>query len=120
MCWICVRHPEGKARNSVSNDVRASRIKALLKNIEVFGIGNVIVTCEYPEKLADNFGAFFDKILVDAPCSGEGMFRKDNKLIKSWESQGPEFYAPIQKNILDNAARMLNCLFNMHIFPNGR
>ena len=91
----------------VSNDVSASRIKALLKNIEVFGIGNVIVTCEYPEKLADNFGAFFDKILVDAPCSGEGMFRKDNKLIKSWESQGPEFYAPIQRNILDNAARML-------------
>lgn len=91
----------------VSNDVSASRIKALLKNIEVFGIGNVIVTCEYPEKLADNFGTFFDKILVDAPCSGEGMFRKDNKLIKSWESQGPEFYAPIQKNILDNAARML-------------
>lgn len=47
----------------VSNDVSASRIKALLKNIEVFGIGNVIVTCEYPEKLADNFGVFLIKYL---------------------------------------------------------
>ncbi len=91
----------------VSNDVSASRAKALLKNIEVFGIGNVLVTCEYPDKLAGIFGGFFDKILVDAPCSGEGMFRKDNKLIKSWESQGPDFFAPLQKNILDSAADML-------------
>lgn len=91
----------------VSNDISASRAKALLKNIEVFGIGNVLITCEYPEKLAEYFGEFFDKILVDAPCSGEGMFRKDSKLIKSWESQGPEFFAPLQRNILDNAAKML-------------
>lgn len=91
----------------VSNDISASRAKALLKNIEVFGIGNVLVTCEYPEKLAERFPNFFDKILVDAPCSGEGMFRKDNKLIKSWVSQGPDFFAPIQKNILNQAAVML-------------
>lgn len=91
----------------VSNDISASRAKALVKNIEVFGIGNVVITCEYPEKLADKYPDFFDKILVDAPCSGEGMFRKDNRLIKSWEQEGPEFYAPIQKNILNAAARML-------------
>ena len=91
----------------VSNDISASRAKALLKNIEVFGIGNVIVTCEYPEKLAERFSDFFDKILVDAPCSGEGMFRKDNKLIKSWESQGPDFFAPIQKGILEAASKMV-------------
>lgn len=91
----------------VSNDISASRAKALVKNIEVFGIGNVIITCEYPDKLADRFPEFFDKILVDAPCSGEGMFRKDNKLIKSWEQEGPEFFAPIQKGILSAAARML-------------
>lgn len=95
----------------VSNDVSASRAKALLKNIEVFGIGNVLLTCEYPDKLAEIFPEFFDKILVDAPCSGEGMFRKDNKLIKSWESQGPEFFAPLQRNIIDQAALMLK--------PNG-
>lgn len=91
----------------VSNDVSASRAKALLKNIEVFGIGNVLLTCEYPDKLAAVFGKFFDKILVDAPCSGEGMFRKDSKLIKSWESQGPEYFAPIQRQILDSAYDML-------------
>lgn len=91
----------------VSNDISASRAKALLKNVEVFGIGNVLVTCEYPEKLEEKFTGFFDKILVDAPCSGEGMFRKDNKLIKSWVSQGPEFFAPLQKNILNSAANML-------------
>ena len=91
----------------VSNDISASRAKALLKNIEVFGLGNVLVTCEYPEKLKERFSGFFDKILVDAPCSGEGMFRKDSKLIKSWESQGPEYYAPIQKGILKAAADML-------------
>lgn len=91
----------------VSNDISASRAKALLKNVEVFGIGNVLVTCEYPEKLAEKFAGFFDKILVDAPCSGEGMFRKDNKLIKSWVSQGPDFFAPLQKNILNAAALML-------------
>lgn len=91
----------------VSNDISASRAKALLKNIEVFGIGNVIITCEYPDKLAERFPEFFDKILVDAPCSGEGMFRKDNKLIKSWEQEGPEFFAPIQKGILSAAAKML-------------
>lgn len=91
----------------VSNDISASRAKALLKNVEVFGIGNVLVTCEYPEKLAEKFLSFFDKILVDAPCSGEGMFRKDNKLVKSWVSQGPDFFAPIQKNILESAAIML-------------
>lgn len=91
----------------VSNDISASRAKALLKNIELFGIGNALVTCEYPERLASVFPGFFDKILVDAPCSGEGMFRKDGKLIKSWESQGPDFFAPIQRGILEAAARML-------------
>lgn len=91
----------------ISNDISASRAKALLKNIEVFGIGNVVVTCEYPQKLLENFNEFFDKILVDAPCSGEGMFRKDSKLIKAWESNGPENFAPIQKGILDSAAVML-------------
>lgn len=91
----------------VSNDVSASRAKALLKNIEVFGIGNVLVTCEYPDKLASVFPEFFDKILVDAPCSGEGMFRKDSKLIKSWESEGPDFFAGLQADILKSAAVML-------------
>jgi NOL1/NOP2/sun family putative RNA methylase len=91
----------------VSNDISNTRARALLKNLELFGIPNILVTSEAPEKLADTFGAYFDKILVDAPCSGEGMFRKDPDLIKSWMDRGPEEYAPIQKQILKEAVRML-------------
>lgn len=67
----------------VSNDISNSRAKALLKNLELAGVSNLCVTSETPEKLADVFGPFFDKILVDAPCSGEGMFRKDPDLTKA-------------------------------------
>ena len=91
----------------VSNDISNSRAKALLKNLELFGIPNICVTSETPEKLADTFGAFFDRSRVDAPCSGEGMFRKDETLIRSWEERGPEYYAPIQRNLLKEAVRML-------------
>lgn len=59
------------------------------------------------EKIADRFTGFFDKVLIDAPCSGEGMFRKDNKLIKSWEKNGPEFYSKIQRDIVLSGADML-------------
>ena len=61
----------------VSNDVSASRAKALLKNLELFGIGNALVCSEEPERLAACFPGWFDKILIDAPCSGEGMFRRE-------------------------------------------
>ena len=91
----------------VFNDISNSRAKALLKNLELFGIPNICVTSETPEKLASVFGPYFDKILVDAPCSGEGMFRKDPDLIKSWLERGPEYYAPIQRQILKSAAAML-------------
>jgi len=91
----------------VSNDISNSRAKALLKNLELFGIPNICVTSETPEKLASVFGPYFDKILVDAPCSGEGMFRKDPDLIKNWLERGPEYYAPIQRQILKSAAAML-------------
>lgn len=91
----------------VSNDISNSRAKALLKNLELFGIPNICVTSETPEKLTSVFGPYFDKILVDAPCSGEGMFRKDPDLIKSWLERGPEYYAPIQRQILKSAAAML-------------
>lgn len=91
----------------VSNDISSSRAKALLKNLELFGLENICVTSEAPEKLLQAFGCFFDKILVDAPCSGEGMFRKDPELVKSWEEHGPEYYVPIQREILDCAVRLL-------------
>ena len=91
----------------IANDISNSRAKGLLKNIEVFGIGNVLVLSEEPGKLESYFPEYFDKILIDAPCSGEGMFRKDKKMVKAWEEHGPEFFANIQKSIILQAARML-------------
>lgn len=91
----------------VANDISNSRAKGLLKNIELFGIGNVLVLSEEPKKIEEYFPEYFDKILIDAPCSGEGMFRKDKKMIKAWEEHGPEFFAKIQRNIVTQAAGML-------------
>lgn len=91
----------------VSNDISNSRAKALLKNIELFGIKNAVVVSEAPAKLAQEFEGFFDKILVDAPCSGEGMFRKTPTIMKNWEQYGVEYYNKLQKEILPYAVRML-------------
>lgn len=91
----------------VSNDVSASRTKALLKNLEVFGTKNLIITCEPVHRLADRFPAYFDKILVDAPCSGEGMFRKNEDLAAAWSDDSNEKCAALQREILKYAVRML-------------
>ena len=91
----------------ITNDISNSRTKALLKNVEVSGISGLCVLNEDPARISDKFNGFFDKVLIDAPCSGEGMFRKDNKLIKSWEKNGPEFYSAIQRSIIIHGADML-------------
>lgn len=91
----------------VANDISSKRAKALLKNIELFGVENSFVVTEYPQKLRDCFTGFFDKILIDAPCSGEGMFRKEAAMIRVWEQNGPEFYAKRQEEILAQALPML-------------
>ncbi len=91
----------------VSNDISASRQNATLRNIERFGIANSFIISDDPEHLAEKWPASFDKILVDAPCSGEGMFRKDPSLIKSWLERGNDYYADLQKKIMDSAVRML-------------
>ncbi|MDF2511412.1 MAG: hypothetical protein K0S04_1278 [Herbinix sp.] len=91
----------------VSNDISNSRAKALLKNIELFGIRNALVTSEAPNKLVDYFPEYFDKILIDAPCSGEGMFRKSPAIMKNWEQYGVDYYNKLQKEIIIFAARML-------------
>ena len=85
----------------MANDISSSRAKGLLKNLELFGIGNVLVSSEEPGRLCQYFPGYFDKILIDAPCSGEGMFRKDRKMVKAWEEHGarlffkdPETYHP--------------------------
>ena len=91
----------------VSNDISASRAKALVKNVELFGIKNAVVVSEAPEKLAERFEGYFDKILVDAPCSGEGMFRKVHSIAKNWEQYGSQYYADIQRTVLPAAVKML-------------
>ena len=91
----------------VANDLSNSRAKGLLKNIELMGTGNVLVLSEEPGKLIRYFPEYFDKILIDAPCSGEGMFRKDRKMIRAWEEHGPEFFSKIQRSIITQAALML-------------
>ncbi len=91
----------------VSNDVSASRAKALLKNIEFFGIKNSLVLSEDPSRLAQAFPEYFDKVLIDAPCSGEGMFRRKPSMTANWEKFGPEYFGQIQRKILLNGADML-------------
>ncbi len=91
----------------VSNDISSSRAKALLKNIELFGIPNAVVLSEPPGTLARRFPGFFDKILIDAPCSGEGMFRKKPAGTASWLAYGPEYYSRLQREILADAVGML-------------
>ncbi|WP_410511793.1 RsmB/NOP family class I SAM-dependent RNA methyltransferase [Paenibacillus sp. BR2-3] len=91
----------------VSNDLHPERTKALAKNLELYGTRNGIVLNESPERIAAAFPAFFDKILVDAPCSGEGMFRKDEDMVKQWDSETPAKYAAMQRDILVSAASAL-------------
>ena len=91
----------------VANDISVSRTRALVKNLQLAGICNAVVTAETPERLAAVFPGYFDKILVDAPCSGEGMFRREPGMAKDWLEKGPEYYAPLQKQILGEAYKML-------------
>ena len=88
-----------------SNDISNSRAKALLKNLEMFGAGNICVTSEAPEKMAGILPEFFDKILVDAPCSGEGMFRRDPVAVQEWSPEHVETCAVRQLAILSSAAQ---------------
>ena len=91
----------------VANDISASRAKALLKNLEIFGIRNSFVTNAYPAKLAEQFAGAFDKILVDAPCSGEGMFRKDLANARVWSLEKVKECAKTQHEIIRQAVSML-------------
>ena len=91
----------------ISNDISNSRAKALLKNIELFGVRNAVVVSEAPAKLSGYFPEYFDKILVDAPCSGEGMFRKSPVIMKNWEQYGTGYYNNLQKEILHEVIKML-------------
>lgn len=89
----------------ISNDISVSRAQVLLKTLESQGITNSYVIAEDINNI--NLNNTFDKILIDAPCSGEGMFRKEPNLIKSWLERGNEYYANIQKSIISKAINLL-------------
>lgn len=91
----------------LANDLSNSRAKALLKNLELTGAPNFYVTSEEPSKLVRNFREFFDKILIDAPCSGEGMFHKEPKMAEYWLEKPPSYYAEIQKELIIQGVEML-------------
>ena len=91
----------------MSNDPEPSRAQALAGNLERMGVSNAVVTCALPGRLADRWPERFDAILVDAPCSGEGMFRRDPASRDEWNPASPEGCARRQSEILEQAARML-------------
>lgn len=96
----------------VANEISATRVKALRENLERFGISNALITNNDSEALAKKFPNFFDTILVDAPCSGEGMFRKNPDAITYWSQDYVLTCAERQKDILTEAVKMLK--------PNGK
>lgn len=91
----------------ITNEIHPQRAKILSENIERMGISNAIVLNETPESLSKRFIAFFDRILVDAPCSGEGMFRKNDNAGEEWSEENVALCAERQDSILDCAATML-------------
>lgn len=91
----------------VSNEMIASRAKILSQNVERMGIRNCVVCNETPERLTAFFPSFFDRIAVDAPCSGEGMFRKDETAVAEWSATHVSMCAERQLGILEEAAGML-------------
>lgn len=91
----------------VSNDISISRANALLRNIERAGFSNYYVIAKDIIELEEHFPKYFDKILLDAPCSGEGMFRKDKALIESWKERDCEYFSPIQKRLIQACINML-------------
>lgn len=91
----------------IANEIHPARCKILSQNVERMGITNAIVTNEDSAHLAEKFPSFFHAILVDAPCSGEGMFRKNPEAMEEWSAGQVLVCANRQREILDNAAEML-------------
>ncbi|GAB2023965.1 RsmB/NOP family class I SAM-dependent RNA methyltransferase [Lactovum odontotermitis] len=91
----------------VSNEISGKRSKILVENLERWGARNSIITNESPENLAKVFSAYFDLVVVDAPCSGEGMFRKDPEAMQYWSQEYVLECASRQREILLEALKML-------------
>lgn len=91
----------------VANEIHPKRAWDLAENLERFGVRNAAITQETPERLATHFGAFFDRVLLDAPCSGEGMFRKSAAARQEWSQELVQGCAIRQSGILEQAARLV-------------
>ena len=91
----------------VANEIHPARARILLENIERMGVPNALVCNEEPARLAARFGPWFDAVLVDAPCSGEGMFRRDPEAAAQWSAEAPARCHARQMEILESAARCL-------------
>ena len=91
----------------VCNEPVPSRAQILSRNIERMGVKNAVVTCAMPDQLAPRFAAYFDRIMVDAPCSGEGMFRRQPEARDEWSENAPRGCADRAMEILEEAAKML-------------
>ena len=90
-----------------ANDISSSRVKALLRNLELSGSINSLILNEDPERLLPYFEGWFDKILLDAPCSGEGMFRKDETLLDDWTPEKSEALSKLQRKLIRTAGKLL-------------
>lgn len=91
----------------VCNEINPKRAAILSRNVERMGISCALVLNEHPAALAERFAGYFDKILVDAPCSGEGMFRKEEAAVTDWSEATVQMCANRQREILQSAAKML-------------
>ncbi len=91
----------------VCNEIHPKRAAILSSNIERLGIANALVLNEHPKRLEGVFCEYFDRVLVDAPCSGEGMFRKEAAAVTDWSEQAVLMCAERQQEILRSAAKML-------------
>lgn len=89
------------------NEINPKRAKILSRNVERLGIANALVTNEHPATLADRFPGFFDRVLIDAPCSGEGMFRKEEAAVTDWSVETVQMCAARQREILHSGAQLV-------------
>ncbi len=89
------------------NEINPKRAKILSRNIERMAVANALVTNEHPANLAKKYPGFFDRVLVDAPCSGEGMFRKEEAAVTDWSQETVEMCARRQAEILHSAAQLV-------------
>jgi len=89
------------------NEIHPKRAKILSRNIERMGVANALVTNEHPQRLAQRFAGCFDRVLIDAPCSGEGMFRKEEAAVTDWSEELVAMCAARQREILHPGAQLV-------------